>query len=188
MRNIVYGLTDPRNDLVYYVGKSTVGVNRPLTHLTHPSNELIKKWVDELKEHWVYPAVIIIEEVDDLDNLQEREIYWINYYKQINMNLLNINSVIEGIKLLSDRDIFSFETIMSNIGNLEVLFKKQRVAIKISQDDLAIAMGISRSTLSLFECGRDVKFSTVKKYALAIRALSIKTNLINNERVKTEMK
>jgi hypothetical protein len=83
IKNIVYGLRDPRNDVYYYIGKSSVGMS-PMTHLVESHSEKVNAWVTELKEKGYFPLIDIIEEVEDLDDLSEREKYWIAYYYEIN--------------------------------------------------------------------------------------------------------
>ena len=80
IRNIIYGLRDPRNDVYCYVGKLSVVVTRPLTHLIESHSENIRGWVSELTEKGLNPLVDIIEEVTTLDELPLREKYWIDYY------------------------------------------------------------------------------------------------------------
>ena len=48
IENIIYGLRDPRNDVYQYIGKSTVGKNRPLQHLCKSHSDFVNKWVEEL--------------------------------------------------------------------------------------------------------------------------------------------
>ena len=36
--NLIYGLRDPRNDVYKYIGKTTIGVKRPLKHLIKSHN------------------------------------------------------------------------------------------------------------------------------------------------------
>ena len=47
-RNIIYGLRDPRNDVYQYIGKSTVGVKRPISHLTKSHSPKVKEWEEKM--------------------------------------------------------------------------------------------------------------------------------------------
>ena len=60
MKNIIYGLRDPRNDVYQYIGKSTVGSKRALQHLIKSHSEKVNEWVANLNENWLYPLVDII--------------------------------------------------------------------------------------------------------------------------------
>ena len=77
--NIIYGLKDPRNDVYQYIGKSTVGNKRALQHLKKSHSSKVNEWVALLESKWLYPIVDILEEVEDVDELNEREKHWINY-------------------------------------------------------------------------------------------------------------
>ena len=175
MRNIVYGLRDPRNDVYYYIGKSTVGVERPLTHLTHSHSEKVNEWVKMLADRWLYPQIDIIEEVDDLDQLGEREEYWINYYHELNPSLLNTQLVSNIVETRTDEDETIFEMLRGHVSSIPEILRKERIYRKLSQEELAECMGISRSTLSLMERGENVTFDTVQKCFLALRGFDILT-------------
>jgi hypothetical protein len=43
MKNIIYGLKDPRNDVYCYIGKSTVGEKRALSHLTKSHSKKVQE-------------------------------------------------------------------------------------------------------------------------------------------------
>jgi hypothetical protein len=121
IKNIVYGLRDPRNDVYYYIGKSSVGMKRPMTHLVESHSEKVNAWVTELKEKGYFPLIDIIEEVEDLDDLSEREKYWIAYYYEINPNLLNSTSLlkkeVKGRKVEDKIDLESVLEILKMKGN-----------------------------------------------------------------------
>ena len=69
MKNIIYGLRDPRNDVYQYIGKSTVGSKRALQHLIKSHSEKVNEWVANLNENWLYPLVDIIEEAEMADKM-----------------------------------------------------------------------------------------------------------------------
>jgi DNA-binding XRE family transcriptional regulator len=179
MKNIIYGLSDPRNDVYYYIGKSTVGNDRALQHLLKSHNQMVNEWVEELKKEWLYPNVYIIEEVDDINMLPEREKHWINYYYNINPTLFNIMPIkktLENQRTSDDEEKFNELTrIIFDIPNI---VKKERLARKLTQGDISRLIGISRSTISLLEKGENVTIDVIKKYLLELKGFDIKTNLI----------
>ena len=63
MKNIIYGLADTRNDLVYYVGKTTTNIKRPLSHLTKSHSEDVNNWIKSVRDNW-----------GDIKNFQRDEI------------------------------------------------------------------------------------------------------------------
>lgn len=180
MKNIVYGLKDPRNDVYCYIGKSTVGESRALSHLTKSHSKKVQEWVSELEGGFLYPKVEIIEEVEDLNDLSGRELYWIEYYHSINPNLLNIqvgNSNL--VDLRDDEDEQKFNLLCNSIVNIHEVLKNERICRRVTQQDLSDKMGVSRSTLSLFEKGENVTISVVKSYILSLKGFDIKTKVLN---------
>lgn len=174
MINIIYGLRDPRNDVYQYIGKSTVGVSRPLQHLIHSHSDKVNEWVAKLGENWLYPIIDIIEEVEELDDLSEREKYWINHYYEINPNLLNIQNVITPLQnKMTEEDEAAFYYISSIISDLPSLLKKGRMCRGLTQGELSKEMGVSRSTVSLCERGGNVQLKVIQQYLRTLKGIDI---------------
>src|SRR5271157_5151379 len=124
MINIIYGLRDPRNDVYQYIGKSTVGTKRALQHLTESHSERVNEWINKLKENWQYPLIDVIEEVENVDDLPEREKYWINHYYNLNPNLLNIQLVeIPLLNIRSEEDETKFNFLSHIIQDIPKILK-----------------------------------------------------------------
>lgn len=90
--NKIYALKDPISNDIRYIGKTKNELNkrlyehctiRNLKEKTHKNN-----WIKYLLKLNYRPVILLIEEVDYC-NWQEREIYWINFYKSIGNNLTN---------------------------------------------------------------------------------------------------
>jgi group I intron endonuclease len=90
--NKIYALKDPISDDIRYIGKTKNDLKKRLyEHCTirnlkeknHKNN-----WIKSLLKLNHRPVIILIEEVVDSD-WQEREIYWIEFYKNIGNNLTN---------------------------------------------------------------------------------------------------
>lgn len=183
MINIIYGLRDPRNDLYYYIGKSTIGINRPLEYLTKSHSNNVNEWVKMLEEQWLYPQIDIIEEVEILDNLSEREKYWINYYYDLNPELLNKLLITKQIiETRTSDDEEKFEFLSREIYNIQKILRSERIYRKLTQEKLAKLIGINRSTIVSIEngCG---SLRNIQKYILTLKGFDIKTK-INSERVR----
>jgi DNA-binding XRE family transcriptional regulator len=184
MKNIIYGLRDPRNDVYQYIGKSTVGEKRPLQHLTNSHSTHVNEWVKMLEENWLYPKIDIIEEVEDLDDLAIREKYWIGYYHDINPNLLNVMLLPdELVETRSDQDGKDFEELSRIVSNIPHIVKKERQYRRITQADMAKRMGVSRSTLVQLELGHGVGLHVLIKCMLALKEAEIKTK-VSGQRVR----
>lgn len=87
----IYKLLDPNNNSVMYVGKTIQTLKQRLRGHIHCGKHKSSKrdlWVNSLLLNKQLPIILLIEDVSE--NLwQEREIYWINYYKEINKDLTN---------------------------------------------------------------------------------------------------
>lgn len=176
MKNIIYGLKDPRNDVFQYIGKSTVGNSRALKHLTDSHSGKVKEWIEELNEKWLYPIVEIIEEVDDIDNLSEREKYYVNFYYEINPNLLNVQLIDKNInEIRTEEDEEKFNTLIKVITDIPNILKIERLCRNMTQDFVSKEVGLSRSTISLCERSKNVTLETVIKYILFLKGYDIIT-------------
>jgi hypothetical protein len=183
--NIIYGLRDPRNDVYQYIGKSTVGNKRALQHLTNSHSIKVNEWVALLESKWVYPIIDIIEEVKDIDDLSEKEKYWINYYKDINPDLLNIQLIDKKpINVKKEEDEAEYQFILRILFKIPDILKKERKYRKLTQDEMAKEMNVSRSTLSLCERSANVTFKTIQKYFLTLKGIDVLTKSSDAQRVR----
>ena len=183
-QNLIYGLRDPRNDVYYYIGKTTVGNIRALQHLTKSHNEKVNTWVKELEVLKLVPLVDIIEDNLDLEELSEREKYWINYYKDLNDDLFNIQiskTHINEVISEEDDNINSFIKVIFFIGEI---LKKERKARRLTQEEMADKMQISRSTLSLCENNSNVSLDIIKKYLTTLKGIDLITKNVECKRVR----
>lgn len=163
LENIVYILIDPRNDLVMYVGKSTIGKDRPIQHTHYSHNVEVREWVEDLKKLNYSPTIKIIEKEIELNNLSNREKYWIDYYYTINENLLNkqlrdSNILIEGSISFDDINIVNkfLDDLGKNVKTLRYLFN-------LSQQQLSDLLNIHRSTLSIIENNKGFTTDILKR-------------------------
>ena len=184
MINIIYGLKDPRNDVYQYIGKSSVGSKRALTHLTKSHSEIVNEWISSLNENWLYPIVEIIEEVDDINQLSEREEYWIEYYYSINPMLLNKKLISKNLNnIRSEEEENDFNCLVRLCYNIHTILKNERLYRNITQEEMSKKLGINRSTLSLLESGHNVGFDIIQKYIITLKGIDILTKE-KNQRTK----
>lgn len=176
MKNIIYGLRDPRNDVYQYIGKSTVGSERALQHLTKSHSPRVNEWVAALSANWQYPIVDIIEEVDDLEVLSDREKYWIDYYYNINPDLLNVQVVPAPLQnLRTEEDDEKFNYLMNVVTDIPIILKNERLYRNLTQAEMAEKMGVNRNTIVECENGGNPRFNTIRKYVLTLKGVDIIT-------------
>lgn len=84
----------------------------------------------------------------------------------------------ETVEARTDEDEAIFVMLRKYISSIPEILRKERLYRKLTQEEMAEHMGISRSTLSLLERGGNISFSTVQKYFLTLWGLDIlaKTN------------
>jgi len=182
--NLIYGLRDPRNDVYYYIGKTTVGNERPLKHLTNSHSKTVNEWVKQLEQLELVPYIDVLEKDIVLEELSEREKYWIEYYYEVNPELFNVQSLpetINRIKTQEDDDKFSFLVkVILDLGNI---LKTERLSRQLTQEELAKKSGVNRSTIILCENGNNTTINAVKKYLAALKGVDILTKNLDSVRV-----
>jgi len=180
--NLIYALRDSRNDAYFYVGKTTVGIKRPLKHLTKSHNKEVNNHVKLLKDLGHKTFVDILEENIDLNSLCEREKHWINYYSEI-YDLCNKkdfysereNSVID----IQNIDTEETNKILFLLKNIPKIVSNKRKYLSITQSNLASESGLNRSTITQIEKGQTITISSL------IKVLEVLSNSeIKNEKVR----
>lgn len=99
---IIYGLIDPITNELRYVGRSSSGFYRPRNHSIpsqlKKSNNYKNNWLKKLRNKYkVKPIIYTIETLNNVEELNEAESFWISYYKSIGCRLTNLTSGGDGI-------------------------------------------------------------------------------------------
>lgn len=86
----IYKLTDPITNDIRYVGKTTNLLRRLNAHINRSKKNKYHsaRWINSLVEKGLKPIISIIEKCNE-NNWEEREVYWISYYRGI-FDLTNI--------------------------------------------------------------------------------------------------
>ena len=97
---IIYGLIDPRDGQLRYVGKSCSGMKRPTSHWLE-KRQLDRKdrchsWVKNVLVSGHVPEIEIFQECNSKEELPDLEVFWISYFKMICCNLTNMTRGGEG--------------------------------------------------------------------------------------------
>jgi hypothetical protein len=85
----IYGLIDPRNNEVKYVGKTFRLERRFKDHLTEKGNTLKTSWIKKLKKLNLVPELFILDETNILE-CDLLEIFWISQMKTWGFDLKNM--------------------------------------------------------------------------------------------------
>lgn len=94
----IYGLYDPRNGELRYIGKAKCLKTRLFGHMTTPSlkqNHHRAHWLRQLDTLGLRPEIKVIEETAER-KWQERERHWINHFRNLGANLTNTTEGGEG--------------------------------------------------------------------------------------------
>lgn len=96
MKIFIYTLQHPITKEIRYIGKTKSSLHKRLTsHVnfskTTKGNRHTSNWIKSLLHQNLKPLICLIEECDE-NNWQEREIYWIDYFRKLNFNLCNAQS------------------------------------------------------------------------------------------------
>jgi predicted GIY-YIG superfamily endonuclease len=88
----IYGLFDPRNNELRYVG-ATINISRRLTmHCTDTqliANTYKNNWIKSLKKQELKPIIEIIETYENKESAIENETYLIQLFRKLGYNLTN---------------------------------------------------------------------------------------------------
>jgi len=88
----IYALRDPRDGLVYYVGKTRHPSWRLQSHIEERGgNKAKRRWLDDLRQHGLTPEMAILEKADAY-TWQDTERLWIAKGREQGWPLTNIRS------------------------------------------------------------------------------------------------
>jgi hypothetical protein len=87
----IYVLKDPRTNEIRYVGKTKRSLKIRLSeHLQQKAKDHHSRWINSLLKQNLQPLIEEVEKCSN-SNWEEREKFWIQYYKNLNFNLTNSN-------------------------------------------------------------------------------------------------
>jgi predicted GIY-YIG superfamily endonuclease len=89
----IYGLTDPTNHQLCYIGKSVNVEQRYLNHRSNSMSSWLGSWVVGLRAQQLYPELVIIEEGVHHLHANESEQFWIAYFMCLGSKLLNTHGI-----------------------------------------------------------------------------------------------
>lgn len=92
---LIYGLVDPRNNEMRYIGKSSSGLRRPSRHWSAKSLRLDRNghkvnWLKQVLADGLEPRILVLERLECQEDLNAAEMAAISYYRSIGCKLTNI--------------------------------------------------------------------------------------------------
>lgn len=92
----IYSLNNPITNEIRYIGQTIVNPRSRYAQHKYQwkrSNKLNKlnQWIKSLADKNLLPSMNIIEDNILIDELDNREIFWLKYYKDLNYKLCNLN-------------------------------------------------------------------------------------------------
>jgi group I intron endonuclease len=100
----IYKLIDPITNDIRYIGLTFNSLKQRLSsHMSEPGTSHKCNWISKLKKEGLKPIIESLEEnISSYEEVCEREIYYINYYKSIGCNLTNMATGGNKNKKMSD--------------------------------------------------------------------------------------
>ena len=111
----IYGLVDPRDGEIYYIGKSDDPKRRLVEHIGDVHNKRKRQWIEELDVSGLRPIVIVLEKVKS-GLCYDKEAAWIHQGLECGWPLLNdkIPALGAGLKRNQMFDVSHFRHIPGN--------------------------------------------------------------------------
>jgi hypothetical protein len=159
--NLIYALYCPINNIPVYVGKSTMGLDRPFTHIKEQShNEKVNEWVAALKKDGKQPTLVILENSFDAQYINEKEQFWITKFLQQGKPLLNVAGINAAyFNLIVDHQERDEE---DDLADIRLFIKTKRKMFNLSQQDLADKSGVGIRFIRELEQGKKKTFRVDK--------------------------
>lgn len=100
-RFLIYGLIDPRDGQLRYVGKSCSGMKRPRAHMggavmAREAGTHVGHWIRRLRAENLEPGIEVLEEHEAAQTLLEAERHFIAYFRFVGCRLTNLTDGGEG--------------------------------------------------------------------------------------------
>lgn len=88
----IYGLTDPRNGQIRYIGRTANPETRLREHIVASQAGVLRNdWIKELRRAGEIPGMCILETVPESE-VAETEKFYIGYFKMLGANLTNFTT------------------------------------------------------------------------------------------------
>lgn len=162
---IVYGLCDPETKELRYIGFTVDTLTKRLNrHMNSKEKNHRTNWLNSIVRGGKKPEIFKIAETD-LENYQEDEIFYIEYFKSIGCNLVNATKGGEGWLGMKHRDKAKDKDSLAHrkLNDKEVrdIFEKYKEGF-YTQEELAEEYKVKRATI-LRIINRNNKYRYIKQ-------------------------
>lgn len=149
MKRLIYCLKCPFTKEIHYVGKSSSGMIRPLSHLNKSHSDKINEWVENLKLLGYKPEVEILEYVPEECDLEEREIYYISKFYNKNHLLMNLKNI--SPKLINSKldNLLNYNEY--DLSHISKFIKERRKQCNLTQTELSDKSGVALTVIRKIE-------------------------------------
>lgn len=89
MTEYIYGLIDPTNQAISYIGRSSDPTERWSSHIDDEVDTAKTRWLRKLKASGIHPVVVVLEKVDQDRNAGEVERMWVDMGLRLGWPLTN---------------------------------------------------------------------------------------------------
>ena len=160
-QRLIYALCCPLTNSIHYVGKSTQGLIRPMSHLSKSHSVKIQEWVEDLRIIGNSPKIQVLAYLTDTDDIDERERYFIQRELKKGSHLLN--SILVSPMLIS-QDLENI--LVENMDNCHLaighFIQEKRRQTGLTQSEFALKCGIALTVIRKIEQGKtNVNFDSL---------------------------
>lgn len=155
----IYSLKDPRDYQIKYIGKALDIDKRYKQHIENYTNQksLKSSWVLSLLQYGLQPILEIVEICNE-SKWQEREQYWIKYYKELGFDLKNMTNGGDGNTGLKMSDTSKEKIRWANLGkksSKEKIAKISNWAKSNNKIQKNLKLGSKKSQIAIIQKSKD---------------------------------
>ena len=179
-QKLIYALCCPFTNSIHYVGKSTQGLIRPMTHLTKSHSVKIQEWVEDLKVINNSPKIRVLAYLSETDDIDEQERYFIQ--RELKKGSYLLNSILISPMLISQ----NFKNILvENMDNSHLaighFIQEKRRQTGLTQSEFASKCGIALTVIRKIEQGKtnlnfDALLLILKMFGCKLQVARIQTS------------
>jgi len=156
--NLIYALYCPINKIPVYVGQSSMGIDRPFTHIKEKSHsKKVNEWVNSLKMANTQPVLVVLESDFKDEYLNSKEQYWIHKCLNDGNILLNQTNVSASFYSVKEFDMQIEQDLLSEV---RMFIKAKRKMRKLTQLELSQKAGVGLRFIRELEQGTKNNFNT----------------------------